>query len=547
MKKRLLALVACLSILLSTTAMAGMTDDLVVDATAASNNVVVLIPGICGSELVNSAGTKIWVGLGSLTSQILCSESGVPSITLSPYNNDNYGTLDLYKTLYNNLKNRYSSEADVKFFAYDWRLGNTTAASRLKSLVAGYSGQIVLIAHSMGGLVVSDYLRQATSSQRSRTTFISLGTPFTGAPKAVQVMETGQMFPDIPTDYDTQYVQNLCRNMPAAYELLPTSRADAFLQVNGTDQTYANAWNVLKSRSWSKFTNGSGNKPMMANSVTFHNNQKQSNGTPYALAARNTVMISSYGYSTVAKVNYSLSNGTYSVASVVSTNNGDGTVPAYSGQNQMSNTDSHVVRLSSAGNHIGLVSNSTVYSRILQAASAGLAGVTLSAVQTPAEVEAVPTAVVNERGWIVGDDVDGRRIQVIARGVGEPKITTNDGKVCSKFGDDLFVDGTYIDGTYIGACWELSNDSYQIELMNDEYQIEIEPLSDNAEVEVSYMDSGYYENNAKYLIDNNNQTEYSINLDSFDKQKVAVSSVTGKLVEPIKVASLAALQAMNAD
>ena len=143
--------------------------------------------------------------------------------------------------------------------------------------------------------------------------------------------------------------------------------------------------------------------------------------------------------------------------------------------------------------------------------------------------------------------MDGRRIQVIARGVGEPKITTNDGKVCSKFGDDLFVDGTYIDGTYIGACWELSNDSFQIELMNDEYQIEIEPLSDNAEVEVSYMDSGYYENNAKYLIDNNNQTEYSINLDSFDKQKVAVSSVSGKLVEPIRVASLAALQAMNAD
>ena len=202
MKKRLFALVACLSILLSTTAMAGVTEDLVVDATAASNNVVVLIPGICGSELVNSAGTKIWVGLGSLTSQILCSESGVPSITLSPYNNDNYGTLDLYKTLYNNLKDRYSSEADVKFFAYDWRLGNATAASRLKSLISGYSGQIVLIAHSMGGLVVSDYLRQATSSQRSRTTFISLGTPFTGAPKAVQVMETGQMFPDIPTDYD---------------------------------------------------------------------------------------------------------------------------------------------------------------------------------------------------------------------------------------------------------------------------------------------------------------------------------------------------------
>lgn len=188
--------------------------------------------------------------------QIQCNEVGTPVYSLYAYNNDNYGALDTYKTLYDALKNKYSGQADVKFFAYDWRKTNTIAGQALKNLVAGYSGQIILVAHSMGGIVASDYLRIATASQRSRTTLITLGTPFTGAPKAVQVMENGQMFPGIAGNITSSYVQNLIRNMPAAYELLPTTRSDAYVQVNGVDQTNANAWNILRQRDWAKSGSG---------------------------------------------------------------------------------------------------------------------------------------------------------------------------------------------------------------------------------------------------------------------------------------------------
>ena len=44
----------------------------------------------------------------------------------------------------------------------------------------------------------------------------------------------------------SSYIQNLTRNIPAAYELLPTTRSTAYVQVNGVDQTATNAWNILK-------------------------------------------------------------------------------------------------------------------------------------------------------------------------------------------------------------------------------------------------------------------------------------------------------------
>lgn len=176
-------------------------------------------------------------------------------------------------------------------------------------MVNGYSGKIIIVAHSMGGIVASDYLRIATESQRSRTTLITLGTPFTGAPKAVQVMENGKMFPGIVGDLTSSYIQNLIRNIPAAYELLPTTRSTAYVQVNGVDQTATNAWNILKQRSWANFQSGSGLKPMMNTARNFHANLMQSNNQHYALSAGRSVFITSTGYTTVQKVNYSLSGG----------------------------------------------------------------------------------------------------------------------------------------------------------------------------------------------------------------------------------------------
>lgn len=193
--KKLISLLMTIAVLLSVLQPAWAIEEAAeIDAVAASRNLIVVVPGIIGSELVDGNGAKVWVGVGGILGQIQCNEVGNPVYPLYAYNNDNYGARDTYKTLYDSLKSRYSSQADVKFFAYDWRKTNTRAGQALKSMVNGYSGKIIIVAHSMGGIVASDYLRIATESQRSRTTLITLGTPFTGAPKAVQVMEMVKCF-----------------------------------------------------------------------------------------------------------------------------------------------------------------------------------------------------------------------------------------------------------------------------------------------------------------------------------------------------------------
>mgnify|MGYP005844545291 CR=1 FL=1 len=206
--KKLISLLMTIAVLLSVLQPAWAIEEAAeIDAVAASRNLIVVVPGIIGSELVDGNGAKVWVGVGGILGQIQCNEVGNPVYPLYAYNNDNYGARDTYKTLYDSLKSRYSSQADVKFFAYDWRKTNTRAGQALKSMVNGYSGKIIIVAHSMGGIVASDYLRIATESQRSRTTLITLGTPFTGAPKAVQVMENGTIKTDEPRTLDFSWVR----------------------------------------------------------------------------------------------------------------------------------------------------------------------------------------------------------------------------------------------------------------------------------------------------------------------------------------------------
>lgn len=541
--KKLISLVMMITVLLSVSQPAWAIEETAeIDAVADSSNVIVVVPGIIGSELVDGSGTKVWVGIGAIVGQLQCNEVGNPTYPLYVYNDDNYGAIDTYKTLYDSLKSRYSSQADVKFLAYDWRKTNTTAGQALKNMVSGYSGKIIIVAHSMGGIVASDYLRIATTSQRNRTTLITLGTPFTGAPKAVQVMEDGKMFPGIAGDLTSSYIQNLIRNMPAAYELLPTTRSTAYVQVNGVDQTAANAWNILKQRSWANIQSGSGVKPMMNTAQTFHANLLQSNNQHYALSAGKSVFITSTGYTTVQKVNYKLSGGKYTVSSYVSTNDGDGTVPATSAQNRLSNTDTHVVRLTKPGNHTDMISNPSALAKVYQYVSQTLTGYSSSVIGE----EDVENVYVNEKGWLVGEEIDGRRVRVIIRGSNMPTVISSTGEPCTLIGEQLYIGDEAIEDNYVGECWEVS-DGYQFELMRDTYNFMYDDDDDEGlSVEVSYMENGYYETMQTYEIkETEGLYELSIGESVQDLPKMTVSD--GVIVEPSAIFDYSEIQKLNVD
>ena len=89
--KKLISLLMTIAVLLSVLQPAWAIEEAAeIDAVAASRNLIVVVPGIIGSELVDGNGAKVWVGVGGILGQIQCNEVGNPVYPLYAYNNDNY-------------------------------------------------------------------------------------------------------------------------------------------------------------------------------------------------------------------------------------------------------------------------------------------------------------------------------------------------------------------------------------------------------------------------------------------------------------------------
>lgn len=115
-------------------------------------------------------------------------------------------------------------------FGYDWRADNGwTGTKKLKQLLAaikdayveaGRSYRVVLVAHSMGGLVSRAYLEsEAFDPTHGVEALITLGTPHLGAPLALDPITGGPVIPSIPD----AVIDSLANNaeFPSTYELLP--------------------------------------------------------------------------------------------------------------------------------------------------------------------------------------------------------------------------------------------------------------------------------------------------------------------------------------
>ncbi|MFF8596969.1 esterase/lipase family protein [Streptomyces sp. NPDC015220] len=120
---------------------------------------------------------------------------------------------------------RRDPAANVVLFPYDFRLGVRHAAEllaadahdRLKDLAPSEQmGRIVVVAHSMGGLVARYWLGPLEGWPLCRS-LITLGTPHRGAPKALEVLANGVRLAGARLDA----VSDLLRQWPSVAELLP--------------------------------------------------------------------------------------------------------------------------------------------------------------------------------------------------------------------------------------------------------------------------------------------------------------------------------------
>lgn len=233
-------------------------------------DLIVVLPGITGSVLAQRAGVKtpvdiwapsgqaLWQGLKSLGDSVRMLEVPAHDPRNAPPETGfiatrviknfhgvlGLGKIDGYTALTNLITDQFvvtpgrlNEEAPANFFEfpYDWRLSNRYSATQLRDFVenrlrrwrsaAGGApdAKVILIAHSMGGLVARYWL-EVLDGWRDCRALITFGTPYRGAVNAINFIANG---------YKASFLDltAVLRSCPAVYELFPVYRA---LKENGT-------------------------------------------------------------------------------------------------------------------------------------------------------------------------------------------------------------------------------------------------------------------------------------------------------------------------
>ncbi len=197
---------------------------------------IIIIPGIMGSELFAgeqidnfSYGTKLWdpsVGLDAddKIKKLACTSNG-NSIYNIYAGNQNFGARSLYKRIYNRLSSIFDNSYDVLYFPYDWRQSCTAAAQDLNSYINGLNyDKVILVAHSMGGIVAACYLAMGVYQRNKVDKFIALGTPFFGATELIRVYNQGLDLGFLPGLIVNDDIKDIMPNIKSVYELLPCQK-----------------------------------------------------------------------------------------------------------------------------------------------------------------------------------------------------------------------------------------------------------------------------------------------------------------------------------
>ncbi|MEG1509447.1 MAG: hypothetical protein RR454_03210 [Clostridia bacterium] len=266
MKKRIAKIVLCVMVLVIALSSIGL-----LVGCGTKKKAIIILPGIMGSGFVEETadGVKaLWDPFGGkipnismddipklikdpAISEILngleteesffirmgCNEEGVPNrdnVRNSNFFTDDilqYGALSYYKDMYESLNAKYGKKYDVFVFNFDWRLSNVVAAQGLETLInqRGYES-VVLLAHSMGGVVGSCYAALSEANASKIDMMVTYGTPFYGAPMGFCVEADPFSYlgvdtmPDVVQTIATKYeaqLRNLVANFTGIYELFP--------------------------------------------------------------------------------------------------------------------------------------------------------------------------------------------------------------------------------------------------------------------------------------------------------------------------------------
>ena len=522
--KRIVAVVCTICIIFLTISVSAF-------AAKKKDKAIIIIPGICGSKLIDKADNKVvWFSVSkTVLRRMSCTENGISNNQIEPKSGDNWGVLDTARDLYNNLYLNFGGllgEYDVKFFSYDWRISCSKAADKLEKYINdnNYS-KVILVAHSMGGLVASKYIKKLYDINNCSKVekFISIGTPYTGAEKAISVMETGEFISLL----DKKVFKELSCNFPAVYELLPTEKhaAGAGYIQDGTVfiRSFSEYWNFLKKRTWGCKTNGQP-KAMFNTSKSFHDSLITTNGVHIANNdIVDTYKIYGYGHETIFRVRYNKDGTLY----FWPTNNGDGTVVTSSAKN---NTDTKTYGFKCK--HVDLPNNSQVINQVKNIIKGN--------VKVKSSGNTVLTQpVINEKGWVVGPDKE--RIIIVAYNINELNIfTKNKNRIISE-NEILYYVNSEGQKIEVGTVWSLGDNSYELVLYNGNYKVDIEKDElKNSKIIIEYMDSGYITKSAIY----NSIDNFELSVENYASKRITCYN-NSSIIYPTKILSQTELNLLN--
>ena len=245
-------------------------------------DVVVLLPGILGSVLARD-GEEVWApspgaigrALWSLGRNVRSLEIGADPVDADDLGDGVVATrlmpdihivpglwgIDGYSGITKVMLERFDLVPGETYleFPYDWRRDNRVAARRLHRLVeeklAAQRAQnpdaklILIIGHSMGGLVARHYL-ECMDGWKDTRALITFGTPHRGSLNALEFLANGFIKKLGPLKLVD--LTKLLRSLTSVYQLLPTyscvDLGDGYLtveelagRVDGVDEAKAKA------------------------------------------------------------------------------------------------------------------------------------------------------------------------------------------------------------------------------------------------------------------------------------------------------------------
>ncbi|UOB08020.1 hypothetical protein MQE23_02555 [Streptomyces sp. HP-A2021] len=220
-----------------------------------SHDAVIVVPGIMGSELVDvTTGKTLW-GLADANWYVSAwmTGQGLRNLRVTDPETERRRVratrllrfpafmpvltgMEPYTRLMERIAQVVRHPAALRPFPYDWRLPVAHNAALLARAIeahltawrwraesrgpGGSRARVVLVTHSMGGLLVQE-MAQVPGALDEVRSIVTLGTPFLGSLDAVRMLSEGV---GSPFPLPRRRLQALARTLPSVYELLPAYR-----------------------------------------------------------------------------------------------------------------------------------------------------------------------------------------------------------------------------------------------------------------------------------------------------------------------------------